>query len=42
MFLILDPMQWIGIGSIGLATVMALPYLDHAPATNQETSPNAI
>ena len=44
---ILDPVQWLGLGSIELGTVMALPHLDdvstgNAPATSQESSPHAI
>jgi phosphatidylglycerol:prolipoprotein diacylglycerol transferase len=39
---LLDPMQWLGLGSIELATVMALPHLDHSATTSQESSPHAI
>ena len=40
--LILDPTEWLGLASMALSAVMALPYLDHAPATSQESSPHAV
>jgi len=45
--LILDPIEWLGLASMALSAVMALPHLDdgstgNTAATNQETSPHAI
>jgi len=42
LILLLDPIQWLGLGAIGVGTWMALAQLDHASEPQQESSPHAI